>query len=181
MIRLMWAMAALLLPAGGAMAAPGDDKPAVVKDFEAGEAADAAPAKAEAAAKKKKPRKKTVKLSFTTSPRVKARVYFGRKLLGTTPFSVDWPRDSGPVDVVVRAYGYLPVNTRAYTFRDDDVSVRLTRPDDASRLLGYKAPVEPPPEEGADEEGGEGEGDEGASPGGAAPTPTPAAPTPATP
>lgn len=158
---------ALLGVAGSAAAqAPAGDAPAVVKDFEAGQKK----AKAEAPAKKKAepaaeaPRKKTVQLSFTTVPRVSARVYYGRKLLGTTPFSVDWPRDSGPVDVVVRAHGYLPVNTRAYTFRDDDVSVQLTRPADASRLLGYKAPVEPEPEEGEEGEAAEdgdvaGEGD----------------------
>lgn len=123
---------------------PADDTPAVVKDFEA--KAAAAEPEAEPAPP---PEKKTVTLAFTTVPRVKARVYYGKKLLGTTPFSVEWPRDSGPVDVVVRAHGFLRVNTRAYTFRDDNVSVTLTRPGSASRLLGYKAPiVEDEPEEG---------------------------------
>lgn len=154
MIRCSWAIAALIILASAAHAAPGDEKPAVVKDFEArqadpgkskpGLAANADPGKA-------KPRKKTVKLTFTTAPRVSARVYYGKKELGTTPFSVDWPRDSGPVDVVVRAHGYLPVNTRAYTFRDDDVSVKLTRMAEAHELLGYRKPVEAPPEEGEDE------------------------------
>ena len=60
---------------------------------------------------------------------------------------MQWKHDSGPVDVVVRAPGYLPVNTRAYTFRDDDVAVALTRPADASKLLGYRKKIEEVPED----------------------------------
>jgi len=169
----LWVVVALTAAAAAqekATPPPGDDAPAVVKDFEAGQKSKGgAKAKAPAEAKAKA-QKETVRLSFTTSPGAKARVYYGRKLLGTTPFSVQWPRNSGPVDVVVRAHGYLTVNTRAYTFRDDDVSVRLTRPGSAQKLVGYKAPVEPEPEEG-----------EQPSSMPATPTPTPATPTPATP
>lgn len=198
------AIAALLMLAVPAWAqAPGaeeagqktDGPPAVVKTFEAGQKSkDGQKTKTGQKSKtgqktkagqktedgqKTKARKETVKLTFTVAPRVKARVYHGKKLLGTTPFTVDWRRDSGPVDVVVRAHGYLPVNTRAYTFRDDNVDVKLTRPDDARSLLGYKAPVEPPPEdEGEEGDEGEEEGEttapDGAQP--AAPAPAPAAP-----
>lgn len=137
---MRWMALAVMTLATGLTAAHAqpDDAPAVVKDFEAKKAGEKA---AEEKAAEAPPEKTTVKLTFVTRPRAKARVYHGKKLLGTTPFSVEWPRDTGPVDVVVRAYGYLTVNTRAYTFRDDTVDIALTRPADASRLLGYKAPI----------------------------------------
>lgn len=159
-----------LLALGIAAAQPADDRPAVVRDAEAkAQAAQAAapanpaqPATAtgqsqatvadEVAAHDRAlaattQRPTHVKLSFSTRPSSGARVYYGTKLLGTTPFSVQWKHDSGPVDVVVRAPGYLPVNTRAYTFRDDDIAVELTRPADASKLLGYKKKIEAPEDE----------------------------------
>lgn len=171
------ALAAMAVAMAGlttAHAQPGD-APAVVKDFEAKKAEEKA---AEEKAAEAPPEKKTVTLTFVTRPRAKARVFHGKKLLGTTPFSVEWPRNSGPVDVVVRAYGYLTVNTRAYTFRDDKVDIALTRPADASKLLGYKAPIV------EEEEGAEGaEGAEGETPASAPVNPAlvPAAPGAATP
>jgi hypothetical protein len=46
----------------------------------------------------------------------------------------------------VRSIGYLPVQTRAYTFADSKVSVKLTPPDQKKALLGYR---EAPPDAGA--------------------------------
>ncbi|MCS6914675.1 MAG: hypothetical protein RMK29_07385 [Myxococcales bacterium] len=80
----------------------------------------------------------TVKLSIRTSPRVKARVFWGRLFLGETPLDLRWPRDSGPLDVVVEARGYLPVHTRLYTFDDDRLSVKLTPEADKKSLFGYR-------------------------------------------
>jgi hypothetical protein len=52
------------------------------------------------------------------------------------------PRDSGPLDVIVRAPGYLPVQTRAHTFADSRVTVKLTTPDQKNTLVGYREPLD---------------------------------------
>lgn len=113
--------------------------------------------------------KPTVTLSIGSIPSG-AVVYHGRKQLGTTPLSVTRKRDSGPLDLVVRRGGYLAVSTRAYTFHDDSLTVRLTPVSKASTLYGYKEPL--PPDGGID--AGE---DEDAPDGGvAAPAPFPGTP-----
>jgi hypothetical protein len=86
----------------------------------------------------------TVRVSIRSTPR--ASVTWGRKSLGTTPLALERPRDSGPMDLVLTASGYLPIHTRAYTFRNDGVSVQLTPIDKKDTLLGArKAPPAPPP------------------------------------
>jgi hypothetical protein len=89
----------------------------------------------------------TAKISFVTVPPSHATVTWGKKRLGqitpTAALVIVRPRDSGPLDVIVRAEGFLPVQTRAHTFGDARVSVKLTRPDEASTLLGYRIPIEP--------------------------------------
>jgi hypothetical protein len=66
---------------------------------------------------------------------------------------IERPRDTGPLDVMVRAAGYLPVQTRAHTFGDQRIVVKLTKPDQTQTLLGYKAPLDAgPPEETAPDE-----------------------------
>ncbi len=91
-----------------------------------------------------------VRITFTVwPPSLKAMVYWGRKRLGMIaphqPLIVERPRDSGPLDVLVRAQGFLPVQTRAYTFGDSKVSVKMTPPDQKKTLLGYR---EAPPDAG---------------------------------
>lgn len=174
-VALGVALGCAMLLAAPALA---QDAPAVVRDFEEAKvkAGDAEGAKPPVVAKKKK--RKTVTLKFATRPRVAAKVYYGRKLLGTTPFSVQWKHDSGPLDLIVRAPGYLTVVSRAYTFDDDDVIIPMTRPSQAHRLLGYKKPIESPedaPEEGEGADGAEGEATPAASaaPGAATATPAP--------
>jgi hypothetical protein len=92
----------------------------------------------------------SVRITFTTVPSAKAMVFWGKKRLGIVaphqPLIVQRPRDSGPLDVIVRAAGYLPVQTRAYTFADSKVAVKLTPPDQKKTLLGYR---EAPPDAGA--------------------------------
>lgn len=88
----------------------------------------------------------TATLMFQVSPSVRATVSWGKKQLGVIapgkPLYVTRPRDSGPLDVVVRANGYLPVHTRAHTFSDNKVFVKLTPPDQTSTLLGYRVPID---------------------------------------
>jgi hypothetical protein len=87
------------------------------------------------------------RITFTTTPAVQATVSWGTAKLGRItpqqPLVVKRPRDSGPLDVIVRANGFLPVHTRAHTFADNKLQVKLTRPDQKSTLLGYRAPIEP--------------------------------------
>ncbi|HKU41292.1 MAG TPA: hypothetical protein VJR89_24180 [Polyangiales bacterium] len=86
------------------------------------------------------------RITFTTNPPAHATVSWGKQRLGViTPkqaLVVVRPRDSGPLDVIVRAAGYLQVTTRAHTFGDSRVVVKLTTPDQKSTLLGYKAPID---------------------------------------
>lgn len=84
----------------------------------------------------------TVRIYLQTVPPRKAQVKWGSKNLGfipaPRPLVIERPRDSGPLDLVIRASGYLPVHTRAYTFSDSRVSVKLTPPAEKSKLFGYK-------------------------------------------
>lgn len=90
-----------------------------------------------------KPPGSTVRIVFTVVPSSKhATVSWGKKRLGVigphAPLIVQRPRDSGPLDVVVRADGCVPVQTRAYTFEDSKVSVKVTPNDQKNTLLGYR-------------------------------------------
>ena len=93
-----------------------------------------------------------VKIVFTINPSTKkAMVFWGKKRLGIiaphAPLTVQRPRDSGPLDVVVKSDGYLTVQTRAYTFGDSKVAVKLTPVDQKNTLLGYREEL--PPDGGA--------------------------------
>lgn len=99
------------------------------------------------------PRSARVRLKLLVVP-VDAEVFWGRKRLGVAgrrPLELERPRDSGPLDVVVRAPGYLPFNTRLHTDRDDTLTVRLVPPAQARGLLGWKpsAAVAPSARSGA--------------------------------
>ena len=132
--------------------------------------ADESPAVAEPSAPKTQDK---VNITLQTVPPRKAVVKWGNKTLGVIPVPrplvVVRPRDSGPLDLVVRAAGFLPVHTRAYTFSDSRVAIKLTPVSEKNTLFGYRAEVLP---------------DAGASPDAGAPPPAPApapAPTPAIP
>jgi hypothetical protein len=116
-------------------AAPGTPLPADV-------AAPAAP----------KPQSATVRIVFTLVPSTKkAMVFWGKKKLGPIaphqPLIVQRPRDSGPLDVVVKSDGCVPVQTRAYTFADNKIAVKLTPLEEKNTLLGYREEL--PPDGGA--------------------------------
>jgi hypothetical protein len=51
------------------------------------------------------------------------------------------PRNTGPLDLDIRAEGFLPHHTRLYSDRSDKITVRLVRPTEASGLLGYRSSV----------------------------------------
>ncbi len=95
----------------------------------------------------------TVRIVITVLPSTKkAMVFWGKKRLGPiaphAPLIVQRPRDSGPLDLVVKSDGCLTVQTRAYTFGDSKLSVKLTPQDEKSTLLGYREEL-PPTDGGA--------------------------------
>src|SRR5688500_15734287 len=83
---------------------------------------------------------------FQTVPPAHATVLWGNTRLGRIkpqrPLVVVRPRDSGPLDVMIRAPGFLPVQTRAHTFGDTRLVVKLTRDDQKSTLFGYRVPLD---------------------------------------
>jgi hypothetical protein len=87
-----------------------------------------------------------VKILFMTVPPEKATVFWGKKSIGiikgkNKPLIIERPRDSGPMDVVIRAQNYLPVHTRAYTFSDSKLYVKITPLEEKSTLFGYREAV----------------------------------------
>lgn len=115
-----------------------------------------------------------------TIPPVDASVRWGKTRLGVIapkrPLVIVRPRDSGPLDVVITAEGFLPVHTRAHTFSDTKVMVKLTPPDQIVTLLGYRVPIDAGvPIAGMGGTGGAGGyGGEGGGPPYPAPQPVPA-------
>jgi len=96
-----------------------------------------------------------VKVVIQTVPPEKAKVSWGKKPIGlikgkNKPLILERPRDSGPMDVVIRADGYLPVHTRAYTFTDFKLYVKLTKLEEKKSLFGYREAL---PDAGAPEAG----------------------------
>jgi len=96
-----------------------------------------------------------VKVVIQTIPPEKATVFWGKKSIGlirgkNKPLIIERPRDSGPMDVVIRAQGFIPVHTRAYTFSDFKLYVKLTPIEEKKTLFGYKEalPDAGPPEAG---------------------------------
>jgi hypothetical protein len=91
----------------------------------------------------------TVRIIITVLPSTKkAMVFWGKKRLGViaqhAPLIVQRPRDSGPLDLVVKSDGCLPVQTRAYTFGDSKFAVKLTPVEEKNTLLGYREELPPP-------------------------------------
>jgi hypothetical protein len=84
-----------------------------------------------------------VKVVFQTIPPEKATVMWGKKSIGlirgkNKPLIIERPRDSGPMDVVIRAQGYIPVHSRAYTFTDTKLYVKITKVEEKKTLFGYR-------------------------------------------
>lgn len=84
-----------------------------------------------------------VRLRLEVVPKsARAQVFWGRKNLGQAPLDLQWPRRSGPLEIVVRAEGYLDFHTRLFTDRDDRWVVRMVTPAERSSLLGYRRTAE---------------------------------------
>jgi hypothetical protein len=125
-------------------AAPADAAPIAASPAEAKPGEEAL----EVEERERNPRSRTVKLKLTVSPAARGGVFWGRKRLaevqpGQMTVELERPRGSGPLDLVVRADGFLPHHLRMFTDRDDRLSLRLIRPEEAQGLLGYKRPAEP--------------------------------------
>jgi hypothetical protein len=96
-----------------------------------------------------KPLPTKIKIIVRTKPD-KALVFWGKKKLGETPVTLERPRDSGPVDLVVRSDGFFPLHTRAYTFHNDVLYLRLTKLEDRMTIHGAKREANEPPPGGPD-------------------------------
>jgi hypothetical protein len=91
----------------------------------------------------------TVKITIiTVPPQKRVFVYWGKKRLGViapkAPLILQRPRDSGPLDLIIQCEGFVSVQTRAYTFGDTKLAVKLTPLDQKSTILGYRQEVPPP-------------------------------------
>jgi hypothetical protein len=89
------------------------------------------------------PYSESVTLKLKVTPQVKAVVLWGARQMahlepGEMDAEITRPRGSGPLDLEVKAEGYLPYHTRLYADRNDKVGVRLYRPEEAPNLFGYQ-------------------------------------------
>jgi hypothetical protein len=96
----------------------------------------------------------TVKITIITVPSQKGvQVMWGKKRLGVVaphqPLILQRPRDSGPLDLLIKCEGFVTVQTRAYTFADTKLAVKLTPLDQKNTLLGYREEVPATPDAGA--------------------------------
>lgn len=94
------------------------------------------------------PNSETVTLRVSISPPAKGVVMWGQKLMarfapGTMEVELTRPRGSGPLDLELRAEGFLVHHTRLFADRSDKTNVRLYRAEDAVGLHGYKPPTPP--------------------------------------
>ena len=95
------------------------------------------------------PRSDTVKIKVIVDAHRQAHVVWGRKDFGVAPLEIERPRNSGPLDLVVVAPGYLPLHARALTDRDDVLSLRIYSAAEAPQLLGYRPEAAAAPESGS--------------------------------
>ncbi len=90
-----------------------------------------------------------MKIKVIVDARRQAHVVWGRKDFGVAPLEIERPRDSGPLDLVVVAPGYLPLHARAFTDRDEVLSLRVYSAAEAPQLLGYRPEAVPAPQSGS--------------------------------
>ncbi len=139
----------LLLSCHRPPAQPGDAAPSVVaRPVVAPPAADEPELQVEE--REEDPRSQTVKVKLVVTPQARGVVMWGRKKLGDLgpgkmTLELERPRNSGPLDVLIRAEGFVPHQVRLFTDRDDRLNVRLYRPTEASGLLGYRRSAAPLP------------------------------------
>jgi hypothetical protein len=90
------------------------------------------------------PTSENVTLTLHISPPVKAVVMWGAKQMAKVipekpSVELQRPRASGPLDLEIRAEGFLSHHTRLHSDRNDKVNVRLVREADAPSLFGYRS------------------------------------------
>jgi len=131
---------------GGGESSPVPAVPAPVADAAAPPATPAAPTfdDLEPGRADDHPDAGTVRIKLVADARRQAHVFWGRKDLGVAPLEIVRPRGSAPLDLTVLAPQCLPLHTRAFTDRDDTLSLRLYGERDASGLPGYSAPPSSP-------------------------------------
>jgi hypothetical protein len=93
------------------------------------------------------PYSETVTLKLSVTPQVKALVTWGAKQVarlspGSMDAEISRPRGSGPVDLEIKAEGFMPSHTRLYADRNDKIGVRLYRVEEAPGIFGYKRAAE---------------------------------------
>jgi hypothetical protein len=97
----------------------------------------------------------TVTITVRTVPSVQARIRHGTRVLGDlkpgASLVLKRPRDSGPIDLVITAREFLTVHTRAYTFTDQVIDVKLTRDTEKETLFGFRQPLPPEADAGVPE------------------------------
>ena len=81
----------------------------------------------------------TVTIKLIADARRQARVTWGRKDLGMAPLEIVRPRGSAPLDLLIVAPGYLPLQTRVFTDRNDILALRLYTEREASVLPGFSS------------------------------------------
>jgi len=82
-----------------------------------------------------------VTIHVLADPPQRARVVWGAKDFGLAPLDIHRPRGSGPLDLMLSAPGFLTLHTRAFTDRDNTLSVHLVPESEASRFPGYQSPA----------------------------------------
>lgn len=127
-------------PSGGAGGmAPAREAPEKVNDV----VPEGEDLQAEAA--DEEPESPNVKLQLDVHPKsAQAMAWWGKQRLGVAPLTVERPRKTGPMDIVIKADGYLDYHTRFFTDRSERLIVRMIRPADSHTLLGYVRPPETP-------------------------------------
>jgi hypothetical protein len=88
-----------------------------------------------------------VLVQLLVAPPGVSHVYWGVKDLGVAPLDIVRPRGSGPLDLILRAPGYLTFHTRAFTDHDDKIAIHMVPSSEAPRVLGYR-PTDPTAAEG---------------------------------
>jgi len=86
----------------------------------------------------------TVTITLSVDPPKRARVLWGAKDLGLAPLEIRRPRGSGPLDLELRAPGFLTWHTRAFTDRNERIAIRMLPEAEAPRVLGYRPPPDAP-------------------------------------
>jgi hypothetical protein len=84
-----------------------------------------------------------VTIRLLVEPSKRAHVFWGAKDFGLAPLELRRPRGSGPLDLVLRAPGFLTLHTRVFTDRDNSLSIHLVPEAEASRFPGYQSPEAP--------------------------------------